>query len=763
MHERLKELNSAQRRAVEAGLGPVLVLAGPGSGKTRVLTYRVAYLVEAMGINPRNILAVTFTNKAAREMRERLQTLVGPAQASALTVGTFHTTCARFLRRDIVHLERANDFAIYDGEDQERLMRQVVRELGYDEKLYKPRSILSEVSRAKNELISPDHFLDNRPTDRSNRHKQKDEVAARCYLRYQQLLHEYNALDFDDLLLETVRLFHQHQPVLHWYQQRYTHLLVDEYQDTNRAQYLMVRALAEQHRNLFVVGDEEQSIYSWRGADIRNILEFEHDYPEAQVILLEQNYRSTQAILDVSQAIIRGGPKRPHPKNLWTENGAGQQVILLEGFDQTDEATCVVDEIVRMVDAAHYRWGDCAIMYRTNAQSRAIEEALALRGIPYQLVGGTRFYERKEVKDVLAYLRLAFNPFDRVSFERIINVPTRGIGKRALETLHQWSADIGLPLYQALHTLSDEQTQSPFNTRARNALLAFYRLIQGLLEDKARHTLPTMLENLLERLQFHAALVKEYGEEEGKERWSNVQELHTIANEYLFLPRESQLETFLEEVTLFTNTDRLDEDRNTVTCITLHQAKGLEYPVVFLVGLEEGLLPHGRSMSTPEALEEERRLFYVGATRAQQQLYLVYAFRRMSAGMSETSTPSRFLRNIPRTYLERPIRSGRSGPTAQQSMFSERSRYGTGSGGRPRPTPRPTAAPSPRPPSEREQRSQNYQTRFRPGQRVRHHLYGDGTVLSSEMQEWDEAVLVRFDGGDERNLLASFAQLELLP
>ncbi len=743
MSQWLAGLNPAQQRAVQATDGPVLVLAGPGSGKTRVLTHRIAYLIGEREVDPLNILAVTFTNKAAREMRERLEVLLGGSAAGDLTVGTFHSLCARFLRRDIAHLGRERDFVIYDADDQLRLMRRVLRDLRLDEKKNPPRAILGQISSAKNELVDAAEFA------RLNR-SYRDEIVARCYERYQALLRESNALDFDDLLSETVRLFEEHPAVLERYRQRYRFLLVDEYQDTNRAQYVLVKQLAGPQRNVFAVGDDDQSIFLWRGADIRNILSFEEDYPDAQVILLEQNYRSTQAILDVAQSVIVGGGKRKHLKQLWTENAAGLQVSLREAYDQSEEARQVVDEIARLIASGDYTAGDMAVMYRTNAQSRTLEEALMLRGLPYQIVGGIRFYERKEVKDALAYLRLIHNPFDSVSLGRVLNVPARGIGARSEDELYRWAGDLGVPAFQALRELDtqDGTINSPFSARARGALLGFRHLIDGLIELNGSVTLAQLIDALYERLDLQAALLREHGEDEGEERWSNLVELRDAAHEYVNLPLESQLATFLEEVALVADLDTLDRDTDVVTCITLHQAKGLEYPVVFLVGLEEGLLPHSRSMDERDRLEEERRLLYVGMTRARQRLYLLHAFRRSTYGRTNVCDRSRFLADIPPDLIEKAA----SRPIAtvdQSNMFTRRSEIG-GS--------RATA----RARNERGRRRQVAgpgEISFHPGQRVRHASFGEGMVVSSRLIEGDEEVTVTFPDR-ERRLLASFAKLE---
>lgn len=755
----LDGLNDPQQQAVQATEGPVLVLAGPGSGKTRVLTHRIAYLIHELGVDPFHIMAVTFTNKAAREMGERLDQLIGAGPAQALTVGTFHRICVRILRRDIDRLGRERDFAVYDSDDQERLMRRVLRDLNLDEKQYAPRAVHGRISSAKNELVGPAEYA------HLNR-AYYDTVVVRCYERYQALLRESNALDFDDLLVETVRLFELHPDALERYQDRYTYLLVDEYQDTNRAQYSIVKQLAAKRRNLFTVGDADQSVYSWRGADVRNILQFEKDYPEAKVILLEQNYRSSQAILDVASAVIKGGGKRKHEKNLWTANGSGVEVELREGFDQDEEARWVAEEINRLVASSDYSYGDCAVMYRTNAQSRALEEALFARSVRYQIVGGTRFYERKEIKDLMAYLRLAYNPYDSVSFGRVLNTPGRGIGERTESELSRWANELGVPLFQALRelpaddqrALKGEPSQSivlPFNARTRNALIIFRELIEGLIDARNHLALPELIELALGRLAFRDYLIREHGPDEGEDRWANVLELVTVAGQYANIPVEAQLPMFLEEVALVSDIDSMDKQTDVVTCITLHQAKGLEYPVVFLIGLEEGLLPHSRSVNDKDQIEEERRLLYVGATRAKARLYLLYAFRRTTFGRTNTSTPSRFLADIPRELIKKPQRRP-TAPAPQASMFTERSGLGSPASRREQPT---AARSSARPAEPRQKPAAPSQVSFFAGQRVSHATFGEGIVVSSKLVEGDEEVTVNF-GERERRLLASFARLE---
>ncbi|MGC8960135.1 MAG: ATP-dependent helicase [Chloroflexia bacterium] len=729
----LRELNPQQRQAVEALGGPVLVLAGPGSGKTRVLTYRVAYLVRICGVRPQNILAVTFTNKAAREMRERLVRLLGEEQVRHLTVGTFHAICARFLRREAHHLGLDPQFVIYDDDDQLGLVRQAMRELGLDERQYAPASILYEIGRAKDELLDPAAYAEEVAS-------YWQEIAARVYRVYQRKLQENRALDFDDLLMQTVRLFEEHPQVLQRYQKRFQHVLVDEYQDTNHAQYVLVRQLSGGYRNLFVVGDEEQAIYAWRGATLRNILEFERDFPESRVLLLEQNYRSTRRILQAAGSVIAGSLKRPYRKSLWTENPEGKPVVIRETYDERDEAQQVADEITRLLEEG-YRPGDIAVMYRTNAQSRAFEEAFLRYGLRYKLVGGTRFYQRREVRDILAYLRLLLNPYDSVSLLRVVNVPPREIGPRTVEAWRAWAVEAGRPMYDLLAELGSPDDPPPenlpVNVRAVRALRAFRDLLNDLIRQAAHLPLVELLDELLQRLDYRAYLLQD--RELGQERWENVQELRTVAQEYAALPPGEGLAAFLEQTALVADIDEYDERGDAVTLITLHQAKGLEFPVVFIAGMEEGLLPHARSMGDTEELEEERRLCYVGMTRAKERLYLFRAFRRTIFGNAEVREPSRFLAPLlaeeaGRREEARPARPERPrGRPGTQAM-----RLGK------------VATPEPRSSGDT----------FAVGQRVRHPTFGEGVVLSVEALGNDWEVTVVFSSHGIKRLLAGYARLE---
>lgn len=705
MEDILAELNPAQREAVEAPQGPVLVVAGPGSGKTRVLTHRVAYLIRQHGVSPYRIVAVTFTNKAAREMKERLHSLLG-RQLRQITIGTFHGTCVRILRREAQFLPYDREFVIYDDGDQLSLVRRCLKELNVDEKDFSPRSIQSAISRAKSELIGPQEYV-----PRSYR----DEAAARVYHRYQQLLLENCALDFDDLLMVTVRLLRQNEEVLQKYRRHYRHVLVDEFQDTNAAQYAILKLLTSEHRNLFAVGDEDQSIYAWRGADFRNVQRFREDYSEARVILLEQNYRSSQNILDAAHNVIARNVQRV-PKKLWTENEAGLPVTALEAYDGEEEAQFVLHEMQRLMGEDGYRSGDFAVMYRTNAQSRALEEVFIRAGVPYRLIGATRFYERREIRDALAYLRVIQNPRDAVSLYRIANVPRRAIGRKTLNELEAWAEGKQVPPYDALKLLLEED--APLGGRGIRSLLGFLELMEGLIAASREMNVLDLLDLTLERTGYKAYVLD--GSDEGEQRWENIRELRSVAQEYARLPAGESLTTFLEEVALVSDVDNLDERAKAPCLLTLHMAKGLEFPAVFIVGLEERILPHSRSMETPEEVEEERRLCYVGITRAKERLYLLHTFRRTLFGRNELSEPSRFLRDIPTELLQ-----------------------GHESAGPPRSRPQAVTG-----------------ARFGAGDRVRHPQFGDGVVLNSQRSGEDEEVTVVFESVGVKHFLTSFTTLE---
>ncbi len=738
----LSGMNPQQRQAVSAGDGPVLVLAGPGSGKTRVLTHRIAYLVQERGVRAWHIVAVTFTNKAAREMENRVVGLLGGSgQLDGLSIGTFHSVCARLLRMEADYTPLSRDYVIFDTDDQLSIMRQVIAELNFDPKKVTPRALLNGVSAAKNELIGPGEY---QPRDYS------DEKVRRAYLRYEELLRENNARDFDDLLMHTVLLFRDQPDVLARYRGRYQHILVDEFQDTNMAQYVLVRLLAGERRNLFAVGDPDQSIYAFRGADYRNVLRFREDYPDAQVILLEQNYRSHQAILDAAMGVIDQNTDRAR-KALFSARKQGPLAYVYEAYNEDDEARFVVETIAELVASGEYAPGDFAIMYRTNAQSRALEEGFRRANMPYRVVGATAFFGRKEIKDVIAYLRLIHNPDDNISLQRIINVPTRGIGTKTLETLDTWAQQLGTTAPQALMLLPDAQMDSPFSGRARNLLSAFAAQVAEWRALKDRLAPDELMTRVLNDTGYLSYL--DDRTEQGESRIENVLELRGYAEQYAGLP----LATFLEEVSLVSDVDTRDDDENRPSLMTLHSAKGLEFPVVFIVGLEENILPHARSIgpernpaaSTEEkdearrAVEEERRLLYVGITRAEQRLYLVFASIRSLYGDSRANLPSRFLYDIPESAREGSPLSLRLQADLARDSFQALIRWDRGASVEDRPREK-AARPAPA-------------ARFKGGDLVWHVRYGEGVVISARASGDLEQVDVLFPGGvGQKTIVADF-------
>jgi DNA helicase-2/ATP-dependent DNA helicase PcrA len=717
----LTGLNPQQQAAVTAGLGPVLVLAGPGSGKTRVLTQRIAYLIGSLGVRPYHILAVTFTNKAAREMESRVASLLGAA-AKGVTLGTFHATCARILRREAENLPFNSNFVIFDSDDQLELVKRALDDLNLDPKHYRPQSVHASISNAKNELILPEEYLIQ---------NYRDEVVKRIYSRYQELLLSSNGVDFDDLLLWTARLLEEYPAVREKYARRYEHVLVDEFQDTNLAQYTLLKHLSSFHQNIFVVGDTDQSIYAWRGADYRNVLRFEEDYPDTQVVLLEQNYRSTQSILDVAMAVIDRNPYRT-PKRLFTERGLGEKIILHQTYDDREEAAYVVDTIARMVASQAAQPGDFAVMYRTNAQSRLLEEAFLHANLPYKLVGAQRFYGRREVKDAIAYLRLVQNPDDEISLSRVINVPHRGIGNKTILALRAYSQKNGLTLGNLLLDLgsgSEAGHAAAFTGRAAAALADFGALLANWRARQAELPPLSLMDRILEDVDYRSYI--DDGTEEGQERWENVMELRRLAAEY----QERSLENFLEDVALVSDQDTLEASANVPTLLTLHAAKGLEFQVVFIAGLNDGTLPHSRSFDDPEGMQEERRLFYVGITRAKDSLYLVVPLNRSAYGYAEPAEESRFIRDIPLDLLDG------SGRLRRRSAANVH---------------RPDRWDSPGFTT-----TQVTQPKYRPGQRVYHPVWGEGMVLNSRIQDDDEIVDIFFEQVGLKRVAASLAKLEM--
>ena len=631
----LEGLNEKQREAVTTTEGPVMIIAGPGSGKTRALTHRIAYLLATGTAQPRDIIALTFTNKAAGEMQERVQRLVGD-DTKGMWVGTFHSAFARLLRTEGDKIGYSEDFSIYDTSDSKRLIKQQMQGRNLDTDVVKPRAVQRMISSAKNEMISPREYAELARGD-------QQEMVAEVYPAYERALKQANALDFDDLLLKPIELFEQHEDVLEKYQRRWTHVHIDEYQDTNQAQYVLARKLADRHKNLCVVGDDAQSIYAFRGADITNILNFEQDYPDATTIRLERNYRSTKNIIRLADSIIEKNDDQIE-KSLWTDNAEGEYVALMEALSEKDEAQKVERRIRDLQLREGLEYGDFAVLYRTNAQSRAIEEALRTENVPYRVIGGTSFYERKEIKDVLAYLKLLVNPNDTASLQRIINYPTRGIGDKTQERLQRYAQQQGLSLWQAVERVEEIET---LGTRAERAVGKFRRLIARYASKAGTGSTPP--DELARDLIQDAGLLSELRKEHTREnlqRWENVQELISALAEYVESTEEATISTFLQEVALLTDQDEADDEGDKVTLMTLHAAKGTEYPVVFVAGLEEGLFPLEKATQEKSELEEERRLFYVGVTRAEQRLYLSWARSRYRYGEQQSNTRSRFLEEV---------------------------------------------------------------------------------------------------------------------
>jgi DNA helicase-2/ATP-dependent DNA helicase PcrA len=752
----LDNLNDEQREAVLQSGGPLLILAGAGSGKTRVIAYRIAYLIGSGLADPHEILAVTFTNKAADEMRTRVETLVGPA-ASGAWISTFHSMCARLLRREAPAIGLSRDFVIYDASDQLTVMKRVLRELRIDDGVLQPRAALTRISQAKNRM-------DDVEAATGAGFNPREELLGRVYAGYQRALKDANALDFDDLLLKTVELFETAAEVRNRYSRRFRFVMVDEYQDTNRPQYLLIRRLADAHRNLCVVGDPDQSIYKWRGADLRNIMDFEHDFPETRIVKLERNYRSTQVILDAASAVIRQNRNRKE-KRLWTERAGGERVVYFRAGDELEEADFVArtsrEVLAEDVDAS------VAILYRTNAQSRVIEDAFRRAGVAYKIVGGVRFYERKEVKDALAYLKLLINPDDDVSLRRVINVPARGIGRAVIEAVE------GVPLLIApAETRTSRGAVSLwarlvagleagiFAPRAAASLRAFRELIDALADTARREPVSAALATTLDRSGYLQDL-REERSEDAEGRIENLAELVSAAREFETREPEPSLGGFVDRLSLLSDVDEEEGAADArVLMMTLHSAKGLEFPAVIITGLEEGLFPHSRSVDDEAELEEERRLCYVGMTRAESRLVLSSAARRRVFGEYRPTDPSRFIDEVPGDLL---VRLETPAPTLFQGRFDAyagRTGAYRGAGpARPRPRRQPWSDEVHEPSYSYESEDQST-PRLRPGMKVRHPHFGLGTVLSVEQLDDDVKLTVRFVTVGSKRLLARFAKLE---
>jgi len=766
-HPLLAGLNDEQRAAVTHFEGPLLILAGAGSGKTRVLTHRVAYLIQVHKVRPDEIVAITFTNKAAAQMKERIEGLVGPI-ARTMWISTFHSMCARLLRREVKHLGYKSTFTIHDEDDRRRLIKRCLEELNLDPKRFPPESLARQISDAKNQLIGPAEFR-----ERSARFAP---AAADVYDLYEKRHAEMNAMDFDDLLMKTVQLLEGFPDRRKHYQQAFRFVLVDEYQDTNHAQYRLANVLAEEHRNLAVVGDDDQSIYSWRGADIRNILEFERDYADARIIRLERNYRSTQSILDAANAVVTHNRKRKG-KNLWTPRGEGSLVQVVEVNDERAEAQFVASEVQKLLEGEAgaerpYRPDEMAVLYRTNAQSRALEEQFGRYAIAYQVIGGPKFYERAEIRDVIAYLTVLVNPDDAQRLLRIVNVPKRGIGATSLQRLQAHAAGLGESVWNVLRAADDVPGLS---AGATNGLIMFARVIESLQAGLAGRPVAEVVRSVLDETGYEAAL-KGQRTLESEGRLENLEEFAGVAAEYDKRAEEPSLDGFLQEISLYADIDAIVDTSSLLTLMTLHNAKGLEFPVVFIAGMEEGVFPHQRSLDE-QNVEEERRLAYVGITRAMDRLYLVYARARTLWGASQYNLPSRFLDEIPDGLCDKQAVGGRSaggwdggqraGGSGGGSWGGGAAAWGGGRSGTRRDEQRSFGDQSPSPARRLagvesgggldEEVVERY---LSAGERVLHATLGEGTVLAVE---GGGIVLVRFAAdGSERRLMASVAPLRKL-
>ena len=762
----LKGMNDKQSEAVLATEGPVLIMAGAGSGKTRVLTHRVAYLIEEKNVNPWNVLAITFTNKAAREMKERVGNLLDPELARDVWVSTFHALCMRILRRDIEKLSYNRAFSITDTSAQLTLVKQVLRSQNLDPKRFDPKAILSAISAAKNELLNPDDYAKSAKGP-------FEEVVAQVYKEYQRRLRADSALDFDDLIMQTIVLFKQEPETLAYYQRKFRYIHVDEYQDTNEAQYQLVAMLAEGYRNLCVVGDADQSIYGWRGANMKNILNFKNDYKDAQVILLEQNYRSTQTILDAANAVIKNNAER-QVKTLWTENGKGDKIGYYRAQSDRDEAYFVIRQIEKMMREQNYHYGDFAILYRTNAQSRSIEEAFLKSSIPYKIVGGHKFYDRKEIRDALGYLSLAVNPADNISFQRVVNEPKRGIGASTIEKLSDFADEHGWSLLDAAENVE----LSNISARARTKLADFAQMMTKLRTKKVGGASVTdLMTAVLEDTGYIDALRAEHNLE-ADARIDNLQELLTVTQNFdsRYEPDDEEADIFVDflgELALLSDADDAPEEPQEVTLMTLHAAKGLEFPIVFLVGMEENLFPLSRAAMDETQLEEERRLAYVGITRAKKKLFLTNAYSRLFHGQHQNNPASRFVEEIPDELLD----SQNAEEQRSDIPFINSRKYGRGNDGRSSYAGGRSSSAYGKP-SVPQRRSANHaaaattasvtgptvsdaaKVSWQAGDKAEHRKWGVGTVVKVDGAGEDQELDVAFPNMGIKRLLAAFAPLK---
>lgn len=751
----LDQLNPMQRKASEHFSGPLLIMAGAGSGKTKVLTCRIANLL-AHGVPPYRILAITFTNKAAAEMKERVNRLVGDV-AKQIWLSTFHSFCAKFLRFEIDALEGYDkNFVIYDATDSKNVVKQCLKEMDLDEKQYPSAQVQAAISDAKNRLMKPEAFAQ----EADNFHRQK---IAEIYMEYQRVLKKNNALDFDDLLMLAVEILKSNEEVREKYQRRFQYILVDEYQDTNGAQYQLTRLLAALHRNLCVVGDADQSIYGWRGADIHNILDFEKDYPDAEVIRLEQNYRSTKTILAAANAVIENNQNRK-PKKLWTQNAEGEPIVWYCASDERDEASFIAQEIMKQMRATGRNYGDFAVLYRTNVQSRAIEEGFMRLGVPYTMVGGLKFYDRKEIKDIIAYLRVLFNPLDTLSLLRIINVPKRGLGETSMAKLGAYAAERDMSLFDVISSPEALEEIPGLTARTKKPLEAFSVMMFDLLSQMDAVPVSAFIEKILDDSGYIRELETENKDEkklENQARIENLMEFVGVAKDFETTSENPTLEEFLNQISLISDIDDADIADERVTLMTLHAAKGLEFPVVFMTGMEEGLFPHSRTLMEPEELEEERRACYVGVTRAQKKLYMTRAEQRMIYGNITSFPPSRFLAEIPPTYVEEIDNTTFFNPRQPQKTNHGKT-FGQARAGfdawqetERKKTPVAAAKPSGNFVMIRPDMS----VRWKPGDKAKHGKWGVGTVISVEGKGEETVLKIAFPDQGIKGLMQKYAPI----
>lgn len=735
--EILNGLNKEQKEAVMHVDGPLLVIAGAGSGKTRVLTHRIAYLIAEKNVNPWNIMAITFTNKAAKEMKTRIENIVGQEKANDIWVGTFHSMCVRILRREITKIGYSSDFIIFDTSDTKTVIKECIKELSLDDKVYSDKYLLYEISKAKNEMISCDRFANMHASDA------RMSVVAKAYSLYQAKLKKDNAVDFDDIINNTIKIFEENPDVLEVYQNKFKYLLVDEYQDTNKAQDKLIMLLAEKHHNVFVVGDDQQSIYKFRGADIQNILKFEKNFKETKVIKLEQNYRSTTSILNVANEVIKNNTGNLK-KKLWTDNGLGNKPQVFCAKDEYDEANYIISQINHLRIEEYYKYSDFAILYRTNAQSRAFEDVLMREGISYRVIGGQKFYERKEIKDIIAYLRLVYNVNDNVSLKRIINEPKRGIGKTTVDTIEQIANELNLPMFEVVKNIENFGL-----TRARKELSEFAVFILKMREDIS--SIEKLTSNILKESGYIKALEAEKTTE-AESRLENLGEFLNVVIEYENQEADTSLASFLENIALVSDLDNVDETEDSVLLMTFHTAKGLEFPTVFMVGMEDGLFPSYRSIGELEEEEEERRLCYVGITRAKEHLYMTCARCRTVFGSTSYNKPSRFLDEIPDNLLDGKIQK-------REALFDMGDDL-------PSFVKEPKAAFSFRTAESFLQKIVGDDSvdlgAFTAGTRVVHKKFGEGTIISAEPEDDDLKLDINFEKVGSKRLMAKFAKLEIL-